>query len=86
MEVIDLDEPITTISPEPTTKEIRLNKDLDHDVLLMNDYSKERFIQKNDVDDSNPIQLITNSKLTHNTGVKLEDDDDSIYQITDLFI
>ena len=81
MEVID--STITAVNDQTKPIEIKLNKDIDHDVLLMNDKTKEKIINNNTFNDDNNIQLITYSKLTPNTGININEDD-SVYQITQI--
>ena len=64
-------------------KTIAFDKDIDHDVLLMNAKNKNKFVESNTLSEDDSIQLRTYSNLGVNTGVKLKDNP-NVYQITQI--
>ena len=56
---------------------------LEPNILLMNRDKQGAYVDSI-IPESNKIQLITNSNLSTNTGIKLKTDNDSIYQITQI--
>ena len=64
-------------------KTVVFDKDIDHDVLLMNAKNKNKFLESNSISEDDSIQLRTYSNLGVNTGVKLKDNP-NIYQITQI--
>merc|ERR1711998_697877 len=54
---------------------------LEPNILLMNNDKQGGYVDSI-IPNNNKIQLITNSKLSTNTGIKLKYDNDNIYQIT----
>ena len=50
---------------------IAFDKDIDHDVLLMNAKNKNKFVESNTINEDDSIQLRTYSNLDVNTGIRL---------------